>query len=40
MGFKQIAWVLGGLQRRFHGARVHAYGPVYGSGAAVVEFKL
>ncbi len=40
MGFKQMAWLLGGLQRRFHGARVHAYGPVYGSGAAVVEFKL
>jgi 2-aminophenol/2-amino-5-chlorophenol 1,6-dioxygenase alpha subunit len=40
MGFKHFHWILGALQRRFHGARVHAYGPVYGNGAAVVEFKL
>lgn len=40
MGFKHMSWLLGGMQRRFYGARVHAYGPVYGSGAAVVEFKL
>ena len=40
MGFKHLHWILGALERRFYGARVHAYGPVYGSGAAVVEFKL
>ena len=40
MGFKDFFWILGGTGRRFYGARVHAYGPVYGSGAAVVEFKL
>lgn len=40
MGFKHLYWILGGTGRRFYGARVHAYGPVYGSGAAVVEFKL
>lgn len=40
MGFKHMAWLLGGMERRFYGARIHAYGPVYGSGAAVVEFKL
>lgn len=40
MGFKHLAFILGALGGRFYGARVHAYGPVYGSGAAVVEFKL
>ena len=40
MGFKHFHWVLGALQGRFVGARVHGYGPVYGSGAAVVEFTL
>jgi len=40
MGFKHLYWILGALGRRFYGARVHAYGPVWGSGAAVVEFKL
>ena len=38
MGFKHFAWVLGAIGGRFHGATVHAYGPIYGSGAAVVEF--
>ena len=38
MGFKHFAWVLGAVGGRFHGATVHAYGPIYGSGAAVVEF--
>ena len=38
MGFKHFAWVLGAMGGRFHGATVYAYGPVYGSGAAVVEF--
>ena len=38
MGFKHFAWVLGAIGGRFHSATVHAYGPIYGSGAAVVEF--
>ena len=38
MGFKHFAWVLGAMGGRFHSATVHAYGPTYGSGAAVVEF--
>ncbi len=40
MGFKHFAWLLGGMGNNWLGARVHAYGPVYGSGAAVVEFEL
>jgi 2-aminophenol/2-amino-5-chlorophenol 1,6-dioxygenase alpha subunit len=40
MGFKHMAFLLGGLKERFFGARVHGYGPIYGSGAAVVEFRL
>ena len=40
MGFKHFFWILGALDGRFYGARTHAYGPVYGSGAAVVEFTL
>ncbi len=38
MGFKHFAWVLGAMGGRFHSATVHAYGPTYGGGAAVVEF--
>ena len=38
MGFKHLAWILGGLSEQCTGAMVHAYGPSYGSGAAVVEF--
>jgi len=40
MGFKHFHWVLGALHGRFMGARVHGYGPIYGSGAAVIEFNL
>ena len=40
MGFKHGAWVLGALGRKFTGAQMHAYGPLYGSGGAVVEFVL
>jgi 2-aminophenol/2-amino-5-chlorophenol 1,6-dioxygenase alpha subunit len=40
MGFKHFYWVLGALNGKFYGARTHAYGPVYGSGAAVVEFSI
>ena len=38
MGMKHLHWVMGAMRWRFSGARVHAYGPSYGSGAAVVEF--
>lgn len=40
MGFKHFYWILGALQGRFLGARVHGYGPTYGNGGAVVEFTL
>jgi len=40
MGFKHFAWLLGGMNGKFQSAKVHAYGPVWGSGAAVVEFNL
>ncbi|MDP6925542.1 MAG: hypothetical protein QGG84_00450 [Rhodospirillales bacterium] len=40
MGFKHFAWLLGGMGNNWMGARVHAYGPAYGSGAAVIEFEL
>jgi 2-aminophenol/2-amino-5-chlorophenol 1,6-dioxygenase alpha subunit len=38
MGFKHFAWILGGLGGRYSRAKVHAYGPSYGSGAAIIEF--
>lgn len=38
MGFKHLSWILGGLGGRYSSARVHGYGALYGSGAAVVEF--
>jgi 2-aminophenol/2-amino-5-chlorophenol 1,6-dioxygenase subunit alpha len=38
MGFKHFAFVLGALADRFDRATVHGYGPLYGSGGAVVEF--
>ena len=40
MGFKHFAFILGAVGGRFNSATVHAYGPLYGSGAAVVEFDL
>lgn len=40
MGFKHLAWILGAAAGRVRGAKVHAYGPTYGAGAAVVEFLL
>lgn len=40
MGMKHLAFVLGAIGARFYGARVHGYGPIYGSGAAVVEFRV
>ncbi|WCL53342.1 tRNA U-34 5-methylaminomethyl-2-thiouridine biosynthesis protein [Gimibacter soli] len=39
MGMKHIAWILGTC-RNIRGADVKAYGPTYGAGAAVIEFKL
>lgn len=38
MGFKHFHWLLGALGGRFQGAKVHHYGALYGSGAAVVQF--
>lgn len=40
MGFKHLAWLLGCLGEQYKGASVLAYGPSYGAGAAVVEFKV
>lgn len=40
MGFKHFAWILGALGRRIGGAQIHAYGATYGSGAAVIEFRV
>ncbi len=40
MGFKHMSWLLGAMGGRFRGANVLEYAPLYGSGGAVVEFKL
>ncbi|MFT4582029.1 MAG: 2-aminophenol/2-amino-5-chlorophenol 1,6-dioxygenase alpha subunit [Gammaproteobacteria bacterium] len=40
MGFKHFAFILGGVGGKFNGATVHHYGPLYGTGGAVVEFRL
>lgn len=37
MGFKHLAFALGALGGRIGAARVYAYGPLYGSGAAVMR---
>jgi ABC-type branched-subunit amino acid transport system permease subunit/aromatic ring-opening dioxygenase catalytic subunit (LigB family) len=39
MGFKHLAFLLGGLGGRIGRAVVHGYGPTYGAGAAVIELK-
>ena len=39
MGFKHFAFVMGALDNDFEGAITHAYGPLYGAGAAVIEFR-
>jgi 2-aminophenol/2-amino-5-chlorophenol 1,6-dioxygenase alpha subunit len=39
-GLKQLAFLLGATGGAFRGAKVHGYGPIYGTGAAVVEFTL
>lgn len=38
MGFKHMAFLLGAMDGHFKGATVHGYGPLYGSGGAVIEF--
>ena len=40
MGFKHFHWVLGALDGQFSRAHIHAYGPAYGCGTAVIEFAL
>lgn len=40
MGFKHLHWLLGAMGDGFQGAKIHHYGAIYGSGAAVVEFRL
>ena len=40
MGFKHLAFLLGAIGGRFVSATVHGYGPLYGTGGAVVEFDL
>lgn len=40
MGMKHLEWLLGGTGPQWRGAYIHAYGPVWGSGAAVVELAL
>ena len=41
MGLKHSAWLAGAMGERWsHGATVYAHGPIYGSGAAIVEFHL
>jgi 2-aminophenol/2-amino-5-chlorophenol 1,6-dioxygenase subunit alpha len=40
MGFKHFAFILGAIGGEFSAATVHGYGPLYGTGGAVVEFKL
>lgn len=40
MGFKHFAWLLGCVGGELKGAKVLAYGPAYGSGTAVVEFRV
>src|SRR5690606_26030352 len=39
MGMKHLSWLFGAVGD-FKGAQVHAYGPTYGAGAAVVAFNL
>ena len=40
MGFKHMAFILGAIAHKYRGATVHGYGPLYGSGGAVVELHL
>jgi len=38
MGFKHMAFIKGAMNGQLTGGKVHAYQPLYGAGAAVVEF--
>ena len=40
MGFKHLAFVLGAIGDNYHGASIRGYGPLYGTGGAVIEFHL
>ena len=40
MGFKAFAWLMGALETPSISGKVLAYGPVWGSGAAIVEYSL
>jgi 2-aminophenol/2-amino-5-chlorophenol 1,6-dioxygenase alpha subunit len=40
MGFKHLAFLLGAMGHDYSGATVHGYGPLYGTGGAIVEFHL
>ena len=40
MGMKHLSWVLGAVGDRYAGAKTLGYGPAYGTGQAVVEFRL
>ncbi len=37
---KQLAFLLGTMGENYLGAKVHAYGSIYDTGAAVIEFKI
>lgn len=40
MGLKHLSWVLGALGDQYKGGGTLAYGPCYGSGAAIINFKI
>ena len=40
MGFKHFGFLSGALGYKYSKAEVHHYGPLYGSGGAVIEFQL
>lgn len=40
MGMKHLHWLLGGMDERWAGAEILSYGPAYGTGQAIVQFKL
>lgn len=40
MGFKQFSFLQGAMGSSYKGAEIHHYGPIYGKGAAVIEFKI
>jgi len=40
MGMKHLSWVLGAMGDRYVGAKTLGYGPAYGTGQAIVEFRL